>query len=252
MGPFGWRRLARVVSTGPADAWLLPRLRMSFRPVPSPINDHQAKLGGQPVWLDEPFWPQSAILGSPMTFIGQFPIPGPAQAMAYLFLTDEDGTLGTWDPEGGETALIVQPGGRVAGFLAGTPAATGPSLWRRGPQWTDRVPVELSVELSVLNDAERMALEADIAYQDAVRAETFADLPIPDHDVLTPTSYVGGRPHFWQPQIQVSRSWLFFFQLDGCEDWEDDEPYALNFGGGTGYAFLSQDELEGRFYWDCI
>ena len=30
------------------------------------------------------------------------------------------------------------------------------------------------------------------------------------------------------------------------------DAFALNFGGGTGYAFLSPDEREGRFYWDCV
>jgi hypothetical protein len=50
----------------------------------------------------------------------------------------------------------------------------------------------------------------------------------------------------------VSRAWRFFFQLDGCEGWDDDEPYTLNFGGGTGYAFISEDGLEGRFYWNCV
>jgi hypothetical protein len=41
-------------------------------------------------------------------------------------------------------------------------------------------------------------------------------------------------------------------QLDGCEAWDDNEPYTLNLGGGTGYAFLSEDGLEGRFYWDSV
>jgi hypothetical protein len=29
-------------------------------------------------------------------------------------------------------------------------------------------------------------------------------------------------------------------------------PYALNFGGGTRYAFISADGLKGRFFWDCV
>jgi hypothetical protein len=40
--------------------------------------------------------------------------------------------------------------------------------------------------------------------------------------------------------------------FDGCEAWDDNEPYTLNLGGGTGYAFLSEDGLEGRFYWDSV
>jgi hypothetical protein len=45
--------------------------------------------------------------------------------------------------------------------------------------------------------------------------------------------------------------WRFFFQLDGREGW-DGGPCALNFGGGTRHAYLSHDEREGRFLWDCV
>jgi hypothetical protein len=44
----------------------------------------------------------------------------------------------------------------------------------------------------------------------------------------------------------------FFFQLDGDDGWGPGDRYALNFGGGTGYGFLSQDRCEGRFFWDCV
>jgi hypothetical protein len=36
--------------------------------------------------------------------------------------------------------------------------------------------------------------------------------------------------------------------VDGAEGCDEDV-YALNFGGGTGCAFLSADEREGRFLW---
>ncbi len=238
---------------GPGDAWLLPRQQMVLRPALSPIVEPVAKLGGQPVWLRDPFWPISSFLGKQMTFIGQFPVPGGAGAMAYLFVTEEDGTLGTWEPEDGENAPIVQPGGRVPSFLAGTPAPAGPSLWRRGKEWTERVPVEFHIDLTELGDVEARALEADIARQEAERAGTLrqTQMPMPDHGVVTPRSYVGGKPCFWQAQLRVPVGWRFFFQLDGGEGWGG-EPYALNFGGGTGYSFLSEDLLEGRFYWDCV
>ena len=60
---------------------------------------------------------------------------------------------------------------------------------------------------------------------------------------------------FWQPHLPSvppgTTSWRFFLQLDGAEG-IDDEPYALNFGGGTAYVFLSLDTLEGRLSWDCV
>jgi hypothetical protein len=110
--------------TGPGDrqdglygtAWLAPRLQMAFRPAASPVCGPVAKLGGQPTWLERPCWPWSAGLRAPMMFVGQFPLPGDNVPMAYLFITDDpDATAETFDPESGENALLVQPGGRVAG-----------------------------------------------------------------------------------------------------------------------------------------
>ena len=60
------------------------------------------------------------------------------------------------------------------------------------------------------------------------------------------------RPLFWQPwTTRMDDHWRFFFALDDAEGWDGDE-YALNFGGGTSYAFLSTDELEGKFLFDCV
>ncbi len=226
------------------------RLELSFRPVDAPVREPRAKLGGQPVWLDAPAWPVSRALAEPMCFVGQFPIPGSGGRIAYLFITDDpDGSLPTFEPEGGENALLVQPGGRIPDFLTVTSAATGPSLWRRGADWDDHVPVELHVDVAELDPAEEQALNAEIAAQEAEIAGLA--LEIPETEVLSPRSYVGGKPCFWQPHIVLGPPWRFFFQLDGAEGWDDD-PYALNFGGGTGYAYLSSDGTEGRFYWDCV
>lgn len=236
---------------GPRDAWLAPRLQMTFRPAASPVRDPVAKLGGQPVWLERPCWPWSSNPSVPMMFVGQFPVPGDSLRIAYLFITDDpDATAETYDPESGENALLVQPGGRVPDFLATTGDSTGPSLWRHGARWDEHVPVELLIEMSPLDPAEERALENEIARQEAERAGV---LPESAHDSASPPlSYVGGKPHCWQPQTGMPAPWRFFFQLDGSEGWDDDEPYALNFGGGTGYAYLSQDEREGRFLWDCV
>jgi hypothetical protein len=61
-----------------------------------------------------------------MEFLGQFATPG--GALAYLFMSagDEDGTF---EPDGGENALIVQPGGRVPDFVTEVrDEATGPTV----------------------------------------------------------------------------------------------------------------------------
>ncbi|MFC4071351.1 hypothetical protein [Actinoplanes subglobosus] len=143
--------------------------------------------------------------------------------MAYLFIADDpDGVGLTMEPEEGDNLLLVQPGGRLPAFSRGLPQRTGPSLWRRGERWTDRVPVELRV-----------------------RATEHVD-----EDCY---SWAGGRPRGWQSDFveMLDERWRFFFQIDGAEGVGGDA-YALNFGGGTGYAFLSSDEREGRFFWDCV
>jgi hypothetical protein len=220
---------AQADCCGPEEAWLLPRLLMRFESAGEAVDGPVAKLGGQPHWLDGPAWPVSGSTGAPMTFVGQFPVPGGPERVAYLFVSDEGGIHdpfpATYEPEAAENALLVQPGGRVPAWLAVTGAATGPSLWRRGEAWDERVPVELAVGFDAPEDG-------------AAGGEPW-------------DSYAGGTVSRWQRvPLPVGPDWRFFFQLSGGEGYGSDDAYKLNFGGGTGYAFLSPDGLEGRFFWD--
>lgn len=249
-----WNGLRRnALADGPYDAWLTPRLEMTWRTSATRIVDSVAKIGGQPVWLDKPFWPVSAASGVPMTFVGQFPLPGPKARMSYLFIAQDDDTTLTFEPESGENALLVQPGGRVPSFVTGIGAGTGPSLWRRGTTWTERVPVELYVDAHPADLTTQRAVEREAARQASARREELLDLDGDrDEDWVSCRSYMGGPPLFWQPwTTHIDPSWRFLFQLDGAEGIEEDA-YALNFGGGTGYAFLTADEREGRFLWDSV
>ncbi|MFC4062932.1 hypothetical protein ACFOWE_32020 [Planomonospora corallina] len=103
--------------------------RLVLSKADAPILEPVTKLGGQPVWVDEPQWPLSTELGTPMMFLGQFRLPGEEVRMAYLFMTDdeEDHVDGTWESEQGENALIVQPG-RVPSFITVTDDAEGPTM----------------------------------------------------------------------------------------------------------------------------
>jgi hypothetical protein len=111
------------------------------------------------------------------------------------------------------------------------------------------VDVEYHVDLAPLRDTDELRLDREIDRDEAERDGVSIDYT--PEGPPTPRSYVGGRPRVWQPTVGFSGPWRFFFQLDGGEGWLD-EPYALNFGGGTGYAFVNSDETEGRFYWDCV
>lgn len=52
-----------VDAVGSCEAWISPRLAMTFRPAQVPITEPVAKLGGQPVWVDRAQWPLSQADG---------------------------------------------------------------------------------------------------------------------------------------------------------------------------------------------
>ncbi|MEV8634124.1 hypothetical protein AB0395_20935 [Streptosporangium sp. NPDC051023] len=57
-----------------------------------------------------------------------------------------------------------------------------------------------------------------------------------------------GSPAWLQyEQYPPGGPWSFLFQLDSRCDWLNH----LNFGIGVGYGFISGDEQEGRFLWQC-
>ncbi|MFJ7293882.1 hypothetical protein [Streptomyces collinus] len=215
---------------GPYDAGYLPRLEMTFRPVEEPITEPAAKLGGDPVWLDEPCWPLHPGTGEPLDFIGQFPVPaepGEERRMAYLFLSYDDYETGGTDPEDGEAVLLVQPGGRIPTFaVIGSAGTKGRSLWRFGPD-EEQVPVQFRIDMRPVPEK----VEKDLD----------------EHGTVDVRDYLGGKPAYpdW---AGVEAPWRFFFCLGGMED---DGPYFLNFAYGAGFAYLSPDRLEGRFSWEA-
>jgi hypothetical protein len=129
--------------------------------VRTPIQEPMTKLGGQPVWVGKPEWPLSRALNVPMRFIGQFALDPElfgscAAQLAYLFLTDTDTFVdGTWQPDSGENAMILQPGlwdGPVAALTK------GPTLCERlaegSPSDRREVPREYAVVLASGEDPE--------------------------------------------------------------------------------------------------
>ncbi len=99
---------------------------VEFVPADAAVRRPVTKVGGQPVWIEEPQWPLSRESGRPMEFLGQFEL-GDGR-LGYLFMTaSQDGGEASFEPEGGENALIVQPAGRVPDFVVTAPAQAGPS-----------------------------------------------------------------------------------------------------------------------------
>jgi Domain of unknown function (DUF1963) len=195
---------------------------MKFRPAEKPITDPVTKLGGQPTWLGDPQWPLSAELGTPMRFLGQFLLSGEQTRLAYLFLTDdEEGSLETFVPDSGENALIIQPDGRIPGFLRVDDRREGPSLLALDEGGHGTCEVELTVEL----------------------------VPPDVGDSSDLGSWIGGKPHFIQyDEYPEGEGWRFLFQLDSAN-----QAFSVNFGdSGVGYGFVSADCREGRFLWQSF
>ncbi|MEW9527393.1 hypothetical protein [Microbispora sp. NPDC049125] len=179
---------------------------MIFSQADDSIDEFCTKLGGRPVWLEEPQWPLCWRHERPMGFIGQFRLPGRQIRMAYLFM--DDASESSFQPEGGENALIVQPG-RIPSFLETADVACGESLVS-----------ELMVDLEEVEQSESLRWR----------------------------SYLLGTPTWWQfEEYPKGGPWTFFFQLRN----ETDMYGPLFAGSGVGYGFLSADEQEGRFLWQC-
>ncbi len=106
---------------------------ISFVEVTAPLPGLVTKFGGQPTWLTGAAWPMSRATGEPLRFLCQIAVDPDlfgdlGGRMAYLFIADGATFVdNTWDPEGGENAVIIQPG---ANLLPTQPLQSGPSLYK--------------------------------------------------------------------------------------------------------------------------
>ncbi|MGW5002446.1 hypothetical protein ACWEP8_32805 [Streptomyces hydrogenans] len=208
-------------------------LSTSGRPISTPTT----KFGGQPVWLAGPQWPISTAWDRPMRFVCQIelgPILGAAGRgkMAYVFVTHGDHGEDFFDPdiidpEGGENAVIVQPGGYYAGPVR--PLASGPGLYGH-----DGAEVEFTVGLRPVDEPGSMTDEKPKA------------LPPTDRDRYAERidgNKIGGTPLFFQGEEWPDGGpWRLLLQLDS--NWV---PFHLNLGASPrAFAFVSEDGLQGR------
>lgn len=228
---------------------------IAYREVASPITDPVTKFGGQPVWLEEPQWPVSRMYNSPMQFICQIALEpllfgNLPTRMAYLFLTDWDyaGVFPTtFDPDGGENAVILQPGGVWSGPCLSVPE--GPSLYcrsRRHGRW-EQTPCELGVDLhpgddpdaGTWDDVDPDDKEVWDAYCAALREDKVGGAPVP------PTNGEDELAAF------ITDGWRLLLQLNAKDnEGRTGDRFFLNLSyDGAGYAFLSPDGRTGKFLW---
>lgn len=119
----------------------IPRFNIEFKKTSNPISGCITKFGGQPNWLEESEWPLSKSAKYPMRFIcqislDQLSLESPYDTgMIYLFMMDSEYAVNgklfsaydQCDPEGGENAVIIQPGGDNS-LVETRSLAEGPSL----------------------------------------------------------------------------------------------------------------------------
>jgi uncharacterized protein YwqG len=222
------------------------RHSIEFVETKNPIRGAVTKFGGQPAWIAQPQWPLSAQTGRPMRFICQIALDpelfGPIDArVAYLFITDEEEHVdGTWEPDGGENAVILQPGSTSVPV---TSASTGPTLYRMAKKMFRKRSVPQSCEFGV-----KTVVAEDHEFVPEEKRDEWSDDQGENYwnDLLG--NKIGGTPLFIQSdEFPDSGRWKLLLQLDSAE-----APFHLNLGdAGVGYAFLSEDGKRAKFLWQC-
>jgi hypothetical protein len=181
-----------------------------------------------------------------MRFIAQVALSldlgGPGDVMAYLFMTEpwperaDVWVDGTDNAEGGENAVILQPGAPPP--VETLPQATGPTLFR----WVDSAdgtrqvqPCEFHVTLEAIDESD-------------VRASLPTEQAAAHFERLQGTK-LGGLPAFLQPpEFPLGEDAQLLLQIDS-----EDVPFWINFGdGGVGYVVVSPDARTGRFLWQGL
>jgi len=181
-----------------------------------------------------------------MRFICQIAIDSAAFSpvsaqMAYLFITDEEEHVdGTWEPDGGENAVILQPGQTA---VPSKSLAEGPSLFRMVKKMFRKnlvpEPCEFSVKLKPGEDPDFVEEAARASWDDA-KWEAYAS--------ALNGNKIGGTPIFVQnTEFPGPGRWRLLLQLDSAS-----VPFSINFGDmGVGYLFLSEDGKVAKFLWQC-
>lgn len=199
------------------------------------IKELVTKFGGQPVWLHDAEWPISKEQNEPMSFICQIKIdkeifPDSKAEMAYIFMTDdgEDQDYDTCEYDGGENAVILQPGDNKVVLTESI--KEGPSL----------IEEELIVKLSKGFDV------------DFISDDKTMELTEEEHDNYycnIQGNKIGGTPAFIQMDEFPDKvnQWNLLLQLHA-----ETTHFELNFGDdGTAYAFINEDGTIAKIMWQC-
>ena len=161
--------------------------------------------------------------------------------MAYIFMTNDDEYVdGTWEPDGGENAVVLQPGKTS---IAVQPTAEGPTLYRMVKKLfkSRRVPrpCEFGISGSMSDDPDFVP-ESQMTSWSEEQWNAYAN--------KLAGNKIGGNPIFIQgDEYPGPGNWRLLLQLDSTA-----VPFDVNFGdAGVAYAFLSEDGSSAKFLWQC-
>ena len=221
-------------------------LRIEFIESDTPIEVRATKFGGQPNWYEKPEWPISRETNNPMRFICQIELdeenfPGSKAKMAYLFMTDEEEYVdGTWEADGGENAIILQPGTPKIPVIE---MREGPTLRKyvevSGYERLQPFDVEYLVEFKTVCDDPYAPEETRSEWNDEQFGKYASSLE---------GNKISGTPIFLQyDEFPEGESYQLLLQLDSTQ-----VPFDINFGdAGIGYGFINKDGTTGKFLWQC-
>ncbi len=216
------------------------RANMTFTKAEQPITEAITKFGGQPVWIDTPQWPLGKMSGKPMRFIGQIKLDeklfGKKQAqMAYIFYSEGiDDNTDTFEIEGGENAVILQPGTPLVPVVE---QATG-----------------LTIE-DIHNEKTKCEFKVNMTYSEDpefIPEYEAWELPPAENEKYYNAlggNKIGGVPGFIQAdEFPDNSPWQLLMQMDDESLHED---CYLNFGVGIAYAMINPEGTKARFFWQC-
>lgn len=188
-----------------------------------------------------------------MRFIGQIAIspeqfPAGDGKVVYVFMTEtdtDDHVDGTWEPYGGENAVIIQPSERAEPPIVEVQARTeGPTIQRYVKTLFSKKLKPRDVELSVL-----LTPEEEPDFIPDVEKKSYSDEKLEEYWDAIQGNKIGGAPVFIQydeyPDSECD--WLMLLQLDSSA-----VPFHLNFGdAGIGHVFVDQGVTKARLLWQC-
>lgn len=246
--PAGWSRyrVPLLCTLGLQGKFMPNRASLEFIRVETPITSPVTKFGGQPVWLEQPQWPVSKTTGNPMRFIAQIALdeeifPGLSARMAYVFMTDEDEYVdGTWEPDGGENAVILQPGIEMVSCLS---LNVGPTLYEMVEEPENDYLIPQAREYSVT-----LTISEDPPFQPETDRGTWTYEQFESYAMTLDGNKIGGSPIFLQgDEFPSEAPWLLLLQLDSTR-----VPFSVNFGdAGIAYAFVNPEGTAAKLLWQC-